>query len=74
MKVLQLLSGAHINHVENAWRLVKQYLKETRIRLCGPLKTQELLYVYMWRQWRGKTWPGGILGCLLTEILKKYPV
>ena len=52
------ISGAHTNTIESAWRHAKDFVRPKRPKTTKDLQT--LLYVYMWRSWRGQMWPNDI--------------
>lgn len=65
-----LLPGAHTNSIENAWRIAKNYVKNSCISTDGQLHEQ--LNIYMWRTWKGATHPGGDFFRLISEITCYY--
>ena len=66
------ISGAHTNTIESAWRHAKDFVRPKRPKTTKDLQT--LLYVYMWRSWRGQMWPGGHFVRLLNDIKHRWVV
>ena len=69
-----MLLGANTNNIEGMWRWVKAYIKECKVKVTDPVTLQQYLYVYMWRQWLARDWPGGYIAHLMTDIKTYYPV
>ena len=60
------VAGAHTNTIEGAWNHAKRFTRPKCPKSVEELQTT--LSVYMWRSWRGCTWPGGMFTRLLHEI------
>lgn len=60
------ITGAHTNTIEGAWKHATYFCRPKKLKTICDLHT--LSYVHMWRQLRGRDWPGGFFVRLLNDI------
>ncbi|XP_052005706.1 uncharacterized protein LOC127659789 [Xyrauchen texanus] len=66
-------TGAHTQHIERAWRSIKEQVWRQRGNRTERLLSDHLCLVE-WMEWLGRRHKGGPLGMLLHDIAKTYQV